>query len=79
MTWAEYRRKTESELRGRRVVTLVAIRNRYATLPIATHGTIQRKWKGLEIDFDACEKCGIKPTISRVNPTTILLLPRKED
>ena len=73
MTWAEYRRKTEQQLRDRRIVLLEPIQSRYIKLPAGTIGTIQRKWKGLEITFDPCPCCGAQAVISQISPTKISL------
>lgn len=62
MNDAEYRRCRS----GARVRSLRAIRNGYGTVPEGTLGTIRSKTRGMTVDFDGCDCCGVAMSVSHL-------------
>ncbi len=78
MNYNEYKRTTCRELKGRKVRTLRELRNSWCVIPKGTICTITHKSGGLEIESEACPDCGVKVCISKVQPTSVELLPKEE-
>jgi len=66
-----YERTLEKEMVGRKVRTLVALRNGYCHIPPGAIATVKRKFKGLELLSDPCSACGVRISISRVGPRDV--------
>lgn len=69
-----YRNKSEKFFIGRRVRTLVPLKNAVAELPVGTVAVVTRKIKGFTIRTDPCETCGIAISVSRVAPEDVDLI-----
>lgn len=72
-----YNRMTNAQLAGRRVRTLVEMRNGRFVIPPGSTAVIERKFKGFELLFDPCPHCRIQSSISRVSPRHVELLPEE--
>ena len=66
-----YERTTEKEFIGRRVISLVKLRNGQCQLPTGTTFTIEGKQGGFELLSDQCPHCGIKIWITKVPPRDV--------
>lgn len=66
-----YEKYTEKEFKGRKVISLVGLRNGYCRLPAGTLFTIDGKQGGFSLLSDPCPHCGIKVWISKVPPTDV--------
>ncbi len=69
-----YDRTTEREFRGRRVRSLVELKNGWGSLPAGKILTIEKKFNGFNLISDPCPTCGFRLSISRVKPRQIELL-----
>ena len=63
-----YDRTTESEFKGRKVISRVPLRNGYISLPAGTTFIIEHKQGGFELRSDPCPHCGIRVWVSKVPP-----------
>lgn len=75
ITQTLYKNLTAKEWSGRRVRSLVELRNGWATLPAGTEFTVVNKFKGLEIRSDPCAHCGVQVGITKVHYGRLELLP----
>ena len=75
MTRREYEDMTEKQLKGRRVRSLVPMKNRIESLPVGTLFTITGKFGGLALRSDPCSTCKVQIWITRVSPGHVELLP----
>lgn len=66
-----YERTTENEFTGRKVKSLVTLKNGMFTIPAGTIFTITKKQAGFEVRSNPCPTCGISSFISRVQPRDI--------
>lgn len=73
LTAAWYRRTTDKQMTGLRVVTLRPLTNSNGTIAAGTIMTITRKFDGLSLRADKCSCCEFAPTISRVGPNSVAL------
>ena len=71
----EYERMTETQLKGRRVRSLVPMKNRIESLPAGTLFTITGKFGGLALRSDPCSTCKVQMWITKVPPGQVELLP----
>ena len=77
MNRREYERMTEKQLKGRRVRSLVPLKNRIESFPSMTLFTITGKFGGLALKSDPCPTCKMQMWITRVSPGEVELLPRE--
>lgn len=66
-----YEKTTEKELIGRKVVSLIPLRNGMMILPAGTIWTIHRKQAGFRLLSNPCPHCGIKAWITKVQPRDV--------
>lgn len=69
-----YRKMTEAQLKGRRVVATRDLQTGQIRVPAGTVLTVQRKFGGLDLISDPCPHCGIRPFLRRVPPQALNLL-----
>ena len=74
ITWKKYKSKNEAFWMGKKVKTLVRMENGWCEIAEGTICKITRKYKGFSLKSDACEKCGVRVSISRVFPTDLCLV-----
>lgn len=56
---------------GDRVRTLRDMHSGWGVIPAGSTATVTYKRNGFTLQFDACEHCGMRPTISRVAPSAV--------
>lgn len=78
MTYTEYDRWTEAQLKGRKVVSGMELKNGSASLPAGTVYTIEKKFKGFSLVSDPCPCCGVRHYITRVKPHAVTLLQEEQ-
>lgn len=66
-----YDKTTEKEFIGRKVVSLIRMKNGMMNIPAGVTWTIQRKQAGFELMSDPCPHCGIRVYISKVQPRDV--------
>lgn len=64
---------------GRRVRTLVELRNGYGRIAPGTVMTVDRNYAGLHLVGDKCQCCLFQPTIGKVPESAVALLPATRD
>lgn len=79
MKRSEYDKRNESQFRGRKVRTLVPLRNGSGEIPAGTVATIKRKWGGFGLSTEPCPCCGIRFYISKIPHHAVELLPADFD
>lgn len=75
MKQSDYKRMTERQLMGRRVRVLRPLTNAWGTIPVGAECRITRKFQGFSLTSDPCSHCGVRVSMSRVNPYNVDLLP----
>jgi hypothetical protein len=63
-----YRSLSDREWRGKRLRLLRPVQNTYVILPAGTIVTVKRKFKGFEIEGEACRCCGVRVRMTKVLP-----------
>ena len=66
-----YNNTRESELIGRKVISLRSLRNGQCIMPAGSTFTIERKQGGFHLVSDPCPHCGIRVFISKVAPQDV--------
>jgi hypothetical protein len=61
-----YKKTTEKEFIGRKVISLLPMSNGLYRFPAGITWTIKRKHSGFELLSDPCPHCGIQAAISKV-------------
>ncbi len=62
----KFKNKTDDWWKGKKVKSLVELKNSWASLPAGTIFTVERKWAGLQLRSDPCEHCGMRLYITKV-------------
>lgn len=81
ITWKQYKSKTEKYWEGKKVRTLVEMRNGNFVIPKGFILVIDRKYIGFTLKgVNTCDKCGIgqRIYITRVEPTELELVEVQE-
>jgi hypothetical protein len=61
-----YRKHTEVFFMGKKVRTLIQMRNGYMVIPEGTTCEITRKYQGFNLTSEPCKCCGVRISINRV-------------
>lgn len=69
-----YKKMTLADLKGRKVKTLVPMRNGWADIPAGTICEIEGKLNGFALKSDPCPHCGVSVHIGRVPARDVELL-----
>jgi len=59
---------------GRKVRTLVELKNGYVRIPAGTVMTVTYSRAGLSLESDPCEHCGVRASVNRVSERGVELL-----
>ncbi len=68
MKLADYRRMKDRELVGMKVKSVEPIGNRLGELPAGIEWTILRKFGGLDLIAEPCDRCGVQLKVTSVKP-----------
>lgn len=71
MTWQEYRGLRLVDMQERRWRLVRSIRNGYIEVPAGREVEITGKRNGLAIAAEACECCGVRVFMTRVDPQAL--------
>ena len=71
----EYQNMSEKELAGRKVRSLVTLRNGMGLIRAGTILEIRGKHAGLSLQSEPCPRCGLRASITKVPPQDVELLP----
>lgn len=63
---------------GRRVQTLIELRNGWGVIPAGTVLMVDRNHAGLALISDPCDHCGLAVSIRRVPESAVELLPEED-
>jgi len=64
-----------SQLVGRRVRIVRSLSNAFGRFPAGTLATVSGHWQsGVNLEFDACERCGFQPRITKVHRDLVILV-----
>lgn len=74
MIGKKWQRKTERWWIAQRVLTMENIGNGFLVVPAGTVCTVTRKYGGLNLQSEPCEKCGVKVCISKVRYRKLTLI-----
>ena len=74
MDGREYRRMTLGQLQGRKVELMREVQTRQMRIPVGTVMTIRGKFKGLELETEPCDHCGVVMRVARLHPSSVRLL-----
>jgi len=69
-----YKKHTEAFFMGRKVRTLIEMRNNNMVIPAYSLCTITRKFDGFNLTSDPCKHCGVRISISRVHRRDVELI-----
>ncbi len=69
-----HKKLTEAQLRGRRVRARIDMRNGHFAVSAGHLGTVRRKFKGIEVEWDSCGACGLRPIMTRIDASKLDLL-----
>lgn len=68
------RPKLKRDWEGRKVRTLLPMRNGMMEIPAGTVCTVRRNYAGLRLSTDPCSCCGVRVSISKVGECDVELL-----
>ena len=69
-----YRKHTGQWFKGRKVKTLMELKNGWMIIPAGTICTIEGKHSGFSLRSSACVRCGVGIRIGRVQPPQVELI-----
>jgi hypothetical protein len=69
-----YKTTTEKVFKGKKVRTLIEMRNGLMVIPEGTICTITRKYQGFNLTSEPCKSCGVQIRISRVHRRDVELI-----
>ena len=76
MTPTEYRRMTLRQLKNRKAYTTRTLESGRFRVARGTLVTITGKFKGLQIETERCDCCGVQVSMTKVEPHDLDLIPQ---